>query len=52
MADLSGNVAESVLDVIAVEQRGGLLEREVLRLNDEDVEEDELEGDPATVDDL
>ena len=38
--------------LVTVEQRGSLLESPVLRLDDEEVEEDELEGDPADVDDL
>lgn len=35
--------------ILAVEQRGGLFEREALRLNDEEPQEDELERDPADV---
>ena len=39
-------------DVLAVEQRRSLLKRPVLRLNYEEVTIDELERDPATVNDL
>ena len=40
------------LRLLAVEQRGGLLERAVLRLHDEDVAEHELEDNPDDVDNL
>ena len=54
MADLAlGRRGVQLLDLVhAVEQRGGLLERAVLRLDDEEVEEDGLEREPHAVDDL
>lgn len=39
-------------DVLAIEQRRSLLERPVLRLDNEQVAEDELEEQPATVENL
>lgn len=41
-----------LLEVLAVEECGGLLKRAVLRLDDEEVEERELEREPYTVDNL
>lgn len=52
MANVVHSVADGTRCVLAVEQGGSLLERETLRLDDEEVEEDELEGDPAAVDDI
>ena len=40
------------LRLLAVEQRGGLLEGLPLRLDAVEVDEDDLEGDPADVDDV
>lgn len=39
-------------DVLAIEQRRGLFERPVLRLDDKQVTEDELEEEPAAVENL
>lgn len=49
MADLVSGVAESTRGVLAIEQRRGFLEGKTPRLDDEEVAEDELEGDPAAV---
>ena len=46
-----GNLLE-VRRILAIEERGGLLEGEVLGLDDEEVEEDELEREPDAVHDL
>ena len=51
VADLGGRGVELV-EVLAVEERRGLLERPVLRLDDEEVQEHGLEREPAAVHDL
>ena len=43
---------EGTRRVLAVEERGGLLERPILRLDDEEVQEHGLEREPAAVHDL
>lgn len=50
-SDARGRLVE-VGELVAIEQRRGLLECAVLRLHDEDVEEHELERDKRAVDDL
>ena len=51
VADL-GRRGVDLLEVLAVEERRGLLERAVLRLDDEQVHEHRLEREPAAVHDL
>ena len=56
VADLGGDnlVRDLVelLEVLAVEERGGLLQRPVPRLDDEEVQEYSLEREPAAVHNL
>ena len=56
VADLGGDnlVRDLVelLELLAVEERGGLFERPVPRLDDEEVQEDGLKREPAAVHDL
>ena len=55
MADLGDDGGSGLLklgELLAVEQRGSLLERPALRLDDEEVQEAELEREPRAVDDL
>ena len=52
MANIVRSVTESTGNVLAIEKRGGLLEREALRLDDEEVAEYELKREPRAVDDI
>ena len=52
MADIVRGIADGAGRFLAVEQRGRLLEREAPRLDDEDVQEGKLEGEPAAVEDV
>lgn len=52
---IAGGKATSVdlIDsILTIKQRGGLLQTEALRFNDEHVTEDQLEGEPTTVNNL
>ena len=52
MADFTSNSGHGTLDVVAVEQSSGLFEREVLRLDDEEVDKGKLECEPTAVHEL
>lgn len=52
VAHLRYNVAYHVLDRVVIKQYGRLFERQVLRLDDEEVDKDKLKGQPAAVHDL
>ena len=52
VADLVTDSGDRVLGIVAVEQRGSLLERQIFGLDNEQRDEDELECQPAAVDDL
>lgn len=47
-----GDLLEALDGLLAVEERGGFFEREVLRLEDGEEQEDDLEREPDNVDDL
>ena len=52
VADLVTDSGDRVLGIVAVEQRGSLFERQIFGLDNEQRDEDELECQPAAVDDL
>lgn len=49
LGGVCNDVRDVLAEVLAIKQRGRLLERPVLRLDDHEVEEDELERVPAAV---
>jgi hypothetical protein len=52
MVSSNGSLLELSSSFLTIEQGSGLFECASLGLDDEEVHEDELKGDPATVDDL
>ena len=52
VANLAADGRERVLGIVAVEQRGGLFERQALGLDNEQGDERQLECKPTAVDDL
>ena len=49
---VGGSVVQLSDSILSIEQGGGLLEGTALGLDDEEVDKDELEGDPDAIDNL